>query len=345
MVPANDATPPLGISRNGKVIELDVPIMAAPMAGAIDPPYRSLLHRYGCVLSFTEMVNARGLCDGSARSLSYIESPPAVGYSGAQLFGSEGRYFSKAAAFLETRGFDIIDLNAGCPKRKVLSNGAGGALLKDPARLVALLSSILDHVKVPVGAKLRSGYDHFDGTGFKALLKDIEGAGASYVTIHPRTVSQGFRGTADREVIALASGTVDIPVIASGDVKGPVDVLDYLKRWASGVMVGRVLLGDPTWFVRCRAALENGPDIRFPSSPDDIISLMDIAREHMEISISFHGGEKGVRYLRPHLSWYLARFRGRSLFRDTLFSLSTREEVLTFLDEVQEAWTCELPER
>ncbi len=343
MAPADEVIAPLRISRNGKCIEIAVPIIAAPMAGAIDPPYRTLLHRYGCELSFTEMVNARGLCDGSARSLFYIERSPSTGHSGAQLFGSEGRYFSKAATFLETRGFDIIDLNAGCPKRKVLSNGSGGALLRDPGKLVRLLSSILDHVKVPVGVKLRSGYDSFDAPGFKALLRDIEGAGSSYVTVHPRTVSQGFRGSADRGVIALASETIDIPVIASGDVKGPGDVFDYLGKGASGVMVGRALLGDPTWFVRCRAAIDKGPHISFPSTPEDIISLMDITREHMDISISFHGEEKGVRYLRPHISWYIARYRGRSQFRDRLFSLSTREEVLTFLDEVQEAWACELP--
>ena len=200
-------------------------------------PYRIVLHEVGCQLSFTEMVSARALFEGAERTKKFYTWIPEKGHSGAQIFGSDPEYLSFAAKEMENTGHHLIDLNAGCPKRKVTRTGAGSAMLKDPDNLLSCAGSILDATKVPVGIKMRMGYRHYEEDVLRSTVKDLEGAGLSWLSMHPRTAFQQYTGTADRDLINRMRGWIDIPLIASGDVRSPVDVTDYLERGATAVMV------------------------------------------------------------------------------------------------------------
>ncbi|MGA1822989.1 MAG: tRNA dihydrouridine synthase [Thermoplasmatota archaeon] len=321
----------LKIRRKGINIGIEPPLIAAPMAGAIDHPYRTILHEYGCPMSFTEMISSRGLYEESSRTRELVGSVQPSGYTGAQIFGSDPEYLGPGSMKLEEMGFHLIDLNSGCPKRKVMSQGSGGALLKDADKLLRCLTSLIDSVSVPVGIKMRSAYRNFDEPGFRKMLLDIEGSGASYVTIHPRTVVQGFSGSADRNVIPIASDALSIPVIASGDVRDTGDVSDYLNRGASGVMIGRALLGDPTWFMRNGFQMES---TAVGNGDPRIRENIRIAGEHLHLIIRHYGEERGVVKFRSHLGWYLKGFAGKREFRDRIYKINSKGDAAGLLEEI-----------
>jgi tRNA-dihydrouridine synthase B len=324
--------PRLTIRRGSTSIEITPPLIAAPMAGAIDHPYRTLLHTRGCRLSFTEMISSRGLHEDSRRTMELIGSIQPTGFTGAQIFGSDPVYLKSGSKKVQDHGFHLIDLNSGCPKRKVMSQGSGGALLKNTGKLIKCLSTIVECTTVPVGIKIRSAYHHFDGAKFRRMIAEIEGAGASYLSIHPRTVVQGFSGRADRDVISIASDLLSIPIIASGDVKHVNDVMDYLDRGASGVMIGRSLLGDPSWFDRNAKAMISGSG---ELSDPDIAENLALARDHLRLNIDHYGEKRGVIKFRTHLGWYLKRFQGRSDFRDRIYSVKREEDISLLLSGIE----------
>ncbi len=326
------------ISRGGKRIPLEFPIFPAPMAGALEPPYRMLLHDLGVELSFTEMVSARGVFEESKRTMEIAGWVPDKGHSGAQVFGNDEQYLSRAAEEMVRLGHQLIDLNAGCPKRKVMSQGSGGALLKDPDRMITLLSSILDSVEVPVGVKLRSGFNGFDGASFRKLILDLESIGLSYISIHGRTVTQGFRGSADREVIRIAASMVDIPIIASGDAKEISDVLDYFSKGASGVMIGRALMGNPSIIRR----IITGEEGNYPKDPKDIEEVFSAAKQHLENSMRFFGEKRGCVKFRTHLGWYVHSFSGRRPHMDRIHHISDAKDFIGLMEEIEKEWKCQL---
>ncbi|MGA1873240.1 MAG: tRNA dihydrouridine synthase [Thermoplasmatota archaeon] len=330
---------PWKIRRDSTSVEIVQRIIAAPMAGGLDPPYRMVLHRLGCPLSFTEMISARAVYENTRRTASLFSWIPGEGLSGAQIFGADPKYLSHAALEMERTGHHVIDLNAGCPKRKVYRTGAGSAMLKDPENLVSCASSILDAVKIPFGIKMRMGFHHPEEGTLRKLVRDLQSIGASYIAMHPRTMTQQYSGKADRKLIERMSGWIDIPLIATGDVRAPSDVIDYLDRGATAVMVARGLLGDPTWIPRAIASLEGGPwHGRYPGKMEDVRYHLSLLREHLKNAVEWYGEERGMIELRPHLSWYLKRFDGRREFRDRLFSLTTGDGALRFIDEVEKGW-------
>jgi len=323
------------IRRGSRSIKIGSRVIAAPMAGVLEPPYRMLLHELGLELSFTEMVSARGTFEASKRTMELAGWVPETGYSAAQIFGADPKYLSHAAMRMEELGHHIIDLNTGCPKRKVMAQGSGGAMLKDPENLLLCLSSILDSVKVPVGIKMRSGYHHFEKDLYGGLLKDIEGLGISYVAIHPRSVVQGFRGDADREVISFASSIVDVPIIASGDARTVSDIEDYLSRGASAVMIGRGMMGDPRLIER----LNDGKDLDREKDPKGHIKdIFSLARKHLDLNIDYFGEKRGCIKFRPHLGWYVKGFRGISPMRDRIYHVENRDETLALMIDIETGW-------
>ncbi|MGA1794156.1 MAG: tRNA dihydrouridine synthase [Thermoplasmatota archaeon] len=333
-------TGPWSIKRGSITIKVDHPVIAAPMAGGLDPPYRMVLHELGCPLSFTEMISARAVYENAKRTKKLFSWIPDRGLSGAQIFGAVPEYLTFAASEMEREGYDLIDLNAGCPKRKVYRTGAGSAMLKDPANLVKCAGSILDAVKVPVGVKMRMGFHHLEEEILNTLVKDLESIGISYIAMHPRTMVQQYSGKADRELISGMSSWIDVPLIASGDVRSPSDVIDYLEKGATAVMVARGLLGDPTWLGRCNTALEGGPwQERYPASGEQVRDHLKLLREHLDNSVAWYGEERGIIEFRPHLGWYLKRFKGRREFRDRMYSILTKAETLELISEVERRWS------
>jgi nifR3 family TIM-barrel protein len=331
--------PPWKIRRGSISLEIPHPLVAAPMAGGLDPPYRMILHERGCPLSFTEMVSSRAIHHRTDRTLRLFDWVPRMGFSGAQIFGSEPELLGRAASEMERTGHHVIDLNVGCPKRKVTRLGAGAAMLKDPGNLYRSVEAMMDSVSVPVGVKMRSGINSVDEDSLRVISKDLEGLGISYISFHPRTVQQQYSGKADRELVSHITGWVGIPVIASGDVRGPDDVADYLSRGATGVMVARSILGDPGWIERTLQGLDGGEWVkRYPSTPDAVDEHLGIAREHLELAVEWYGRERGTIEFRPHLSWYIKNFKGRAPFRDRLFTTGTPEGLLVLMDEMLASW-------
>jgi len=330
---------PWKIRRGPTSLDIAIPLLAAPMAGGLDPPFRMILHDHSCPLSFTEMVSARAVRQGTEKTLWLFEWVPEKGLSGAQIFGSDPELLGKGASQMEARGHHVVDLNLGCPKRKVTRLGAGAAMLKDPENLMNCIRRILDSVSVPVGVKMRSGIARVDRAFLRTLVRELEGLGISYIALHPRTQQQQYSGRADRELISLLSAWVDIPVLASGDVKGPEDVTDYLHRGATAVMAARGMLGDPTWIKRCLNGLKGDEWVRrYPSTREAVEAHMGIARIHLDKAIRWYGEEKGTIEFRPHLSWYVKNFKGRAPFRDRLFTTRNSQELLELIDEMEASW-------
>lgn len=331
---------PWSLRRGSGTLKVDHPVIAAPMAGGMDPPYRMLLHQLGCPLSFTEMLSARALYENAERTRKLYSWLPDRGLSGAQVFGADPQYLSFAASEMESAGYDLIELNAGCPKRKVYRTGAGSALLKDPGNLIKCAGSILDAVKVPVGVKMRMGFHHLEEDVLGPLVKDLQSIGLSYIAMHPRTMVQQYSGKAERDLISRMSGWIDIPLVASGDVRSPSDVKDYLERGATAVMVARGLLGDPTWLRRAAAALEGGSwQERYPASTEQVQQHLSLLREHLNNAVGWYGEERGTIEFRPHFGWYLKRFKGRREFRDRMYSIGTKAEALEIIDEIELLWS------
>jgi tRNA-dihydrouridine synthase B len=308
------------------------------MAGVIDPPYRTLLHDLGCPLSFTEMISARGVVEDNPATFSIIGPAPDNGHCGIQLFGSDLDVLGRATEKVSSMGFSMVDINAGCPKRKVHTQGAGGALLKKPDLLIKLVRRAVGSTDLPVGVKLRSGWKAYDRTDFGALLEALTAEGISYITIHSRTVEQGFRGEADPEVIGHSRERTDLPLIASGDVFGPDDVSCRFESGADAVMVGRALMGDPEWFARFKEAALGGPWTTYRGDRTKVKAHLDMARRHLDLQIAYYGESKGVRDFRPHMSWYLKGLKDRALLHDRTFSISDRVGALSVLDEARTMW-------
>ena len=327
------------IRRGEKVIEVPGVVIAGPMAGVNDPPYRRILHSHGCPLSFTEMLSSRGLSEGNVKTEEFLDRGELPGLVGAQIFGSDPKYLTAAAREVEGRGYPIIDLNSGCPKRKVLSQGSGGGLLRDRENFLECVSSILESVEVPVGVKTRIGFHGFEEGDMVDLLHDVQELGVSYISVHGRTVKEGFTGTANRDIISKLSRRLRVPVIASGDVYSPDDVADYLGRGAAAVMAARCLMGNPTWIERCVETLGSGRDwTRYPVSPSRVEVHMGILRDHLSLALDHYGERRGCINIRAHMGWYLKSFKGRNIFHDRLYASITQKSVMSLIDDLEKAW-------
>ena len=301
---------PLIINRGANRLTVDPPYLSAPMAGVTDPPYRDLLNELGCGFSTTEMVSARGICEGNPTSTRLLFPIP-KGHTAVQLFGSDPDMMRNASGIVTGKGFSAIDINAGCPKRKVHSQGSGGALLKDHDRLLSIVEAVLEGTDLPVGVKLRSGWDDLDPASFSRLIRRLSDAGVSYISIHGRTVMQGFRGAASTSPVRIASSETDVPIIASGDITGPDGVNDYATAGASGFMLGRALMGDPTLFRRLGASF-NGEGFHDRYERTVLTDNLKFSREHLFRVVAHYGEGRGVIEFRTHLAWYIKGIDNRA---------------------------------
>ncbi|MDG6224487.1 MAG: tRNA-dihydrouridine synthase [Candidatus Thermoplasmatota archaeon] len=326
--------PSLVIGRGNGGLLLDPPLLSAPMAGVTDPPYRGLLHELGCDFSTTEMVSARGICEGNPTSTRLLFPIP-KGHTAVQLFGSDPDMMRNASDRLTGEGFSAIDINAGCPKRKVHSQGSGGALLKDHDRLLCLVEAVLEGTDLPVGVKLRSGWDAFEPVSFKRLVSRLSDAGVSYITIHGRTVMQGFRGAASASHVRIASSESDVPIIASGDITGPEGVNDYLTNGASGFMIGRALMGDPSLFRRLRASF-NGEGFHERYERAVLLDNLNYSREHLFRVVAHYGESRGVIKFRSHLAWYIKGVDNRASLSMRVASMKNESEALEIISKALE---------
>lgn len=313
-------------------------LVLAPMAGITDKPMRMLCRRFGASYAVSEMLASDPVLWNSRKSHERREHTGEPGPIGVQLVGAEPAALANAARFNVDQGADIIDINMGCPAKKVCRTWAGSALLADEALVGRILDAVVAAVEVPVTLKIRTGQDSERRNGL-AIAKIAESAGIAALAVHGRTRAQRFRGEAEYETIAAIKQTVKIPVLANGDIVDPDGALEVLARTgADGLMVGRAAQGRPWIFRRIADALAGRPVRPEP----DAFELGGIVRMHLEGLHALYGEIHGVKVARKHLGWYFEGRPGWNLRRPAINRAETVREqmrlVAAYIDELDSGW-------
>jgi len=299
-------------------------IFLAPMAGITDLPFRLLARSFGSSLCFTEMVSANGLVRRTHKSYEYLASSPDDSPLGVQLFGADPDMLSEAAVIVTELGAALIDINAGCPVKKVVKTGAGAALMRDPAAFASVIKSVRRATSLPLTAKIRAGWGH-DELNALEIAKIAEDCGADALSLHPRTVKQGFSGASDWGLISRAKQHVGIPVIGSGDIRKPEDAMSLMRQTGcDGVMIGRGALGNPWIFKGITALISNTATVTPPSATE----REEVIRRHLEMTVQLYGEKMGIKIFRKHLLWYTKGLRGGSVFRQAAVSVDDISQLL-----------------
>ena len=281
--------------------EIGLPVFLAPMAGITDLPFRRLVQRFGAGLVVSEMVASQEMVQARPGTRERAELGLEVENTAVQLAGREAHWMAEAARMVEANGARLIDINMGCPARKVTGGMSGAALMKTPDHALRLIEAVVGAVSVPVTLKMRLGWDS-SSLNAAQIAARAEAAGIAMVTIHGRTRCQFYGGRADWAAIAAVKRAVSIPVIANGDVTGPQSAARALAlSQGEGVMVGRAARGRPWLLARIASALGAGPAPQIPRGGD----LAAMVAAHYEDMLSFYGAELGGRVARKHLGWYM----------------------------------------
>lgn len=296
----------------------------APMAGVSDYAYRTICAELGAAVTVTEMVSSRALVYQDKKSVGLLKKTP-TGLCGAQIFGNDPTIMQEAAQLaIEHSGCDFLDINMGCPMPKIVNNGDGSALLKDPELAGRLVEAVKKAVHVPVTVKTRIGWDKgaINIVEFAKLLQD---AGASAITVHGRTKTMLYSGIANWDVIRQVRQAVAIPVIANGDVFHADAALHCRARTGCEIlMVGRAAFGNPFLFAQIEAALTGGPVPEFPP----LTERLDMAMRQFELMEQDKGTHIACLQARKHFAWYLRGVAYSGYYKDKISNLSTREEVV-----------------
>ncbi len=331
-------------------IELKHGIMLAPMAGATDHAFRTVCKSFGAEYLVSEMVCAKALCYEQKIKKSITASPSKTAPLAAiregelpmavQIFGSEPYFMAEAAKMIAENSYrgttslftpTAIDINMGCPVPKVVSNGEGSALLKNPDLAAEIVAAVVKSVDIPVTVKIRIGWDK-NSINAVEMAKKLEAAGAALVCVHGRTREQQYAPYADWTQIAAVKKAVNIPVIGNGDIFTPDDALKMINETGcDGIMIGRGALGNP-WIFENTVGLFEGRPIREISQNE----VIDVALSHLRLMIEDKGERAGVAESRKHLGWYMKGLRGAAELRNRINTAATLEELTELLLTLKE---------
>ena len=315
-------------------VEIDNQVVLAPMAGVCDSAFRTIIKSMGCGLICTEMVSDKAVMYGNHRTKEMLYMTDYERPISQQIFGCDIESFVIASKRVyEFMKPDIIDINMGCPVPKVaLRSQAGSALLKNPDKIYNIVSSVVDSVPIPVSVKIRSGWDENNINAIK-IAKIIEDAGASAITIHPRTRKQEYRGHADWSIIHEVKETISIPVIGNGDVKSCYDAKRMLdETGCDAFMVGRGVLGYPWLIKECLDYLDDGIEPRKIS----ITEKIEMIKNHTDLLIKIKGEHVAIKKMRSHAAYYIKNLHGSIEIKKKIFQTHTREDLFKLLDDYLE---------
>lgn len=305
-------------------------VILAPMAGVTDLPFRLLCKEQGAGLLCMEMVSAKAIHYHNKNTDALMEIRQEEMPVSLQIFGSEADLMAEVAAQIEERPFAILDINMGCPVPKVVNNGEGSALMREPKKVEEIVSKVSRAVRKPVTVKIRKGFDD-DSVNAVEIARVAESAGAAAVAVHGRTRQQYYSGKADWDIIAQVKRAVKIPVIGNGDVDSPRKAAEMLERTGcDGVMIGRGAQGNPWIFRQITEYLETGRIPDRPGAPE----MRHVIQRHAALLVQVKGEYTAVREMRKHLAWYTAGYPHSAGFRRMINSMETMDDLLAGLDRI-----------
>ena len=309
-------------------VELPNKWILAPMAGVCDLPFRLLCHEAGAGMTCMEMISAKAIYYRNKATEEMMAIDPAEGLVSLQLFGSDPDIMANMAAKIEDRPFAILDINMGCPVPKVVNNGEGSALMKDPALAGRIIKSVSSAISKPVTVKIRKGFDD-DHVNAVELAKIAEDNGAAAVTVHGRTRQQYYSGKADRDIIRQVKEAVSIPVIGNGDVDSYESACSMIEETGcDAVMIGRAAQGNP-WIFSELCARSEGRDWIRPSKEEVAAMIL----RHAKMLIECKGEYIGSREMRKHAAWYTKGYPGSSGFRGRLNEAESMDDLKRLMDD------------
>ena len=310
-------------------VKIEGNLVLGPMAGVTDLPFRVLCKEAGADLIYTEMISAKGIMYGNKNTNILLEVEEAERPVALQLFGSDPKIMSEQAKKIEHRNFDIVDINMGCPVPKVVNNGEGSALMKNPKLIGEIVSAMTAILEKPVTVKIRKGFGA-DDCNAPEIAKVIEESGGAAVAVHGRTREQYYSGEADWNVIRQVKEAVSIPVIGNGDIFTPQDAKRMLdETGCDGVMLARGVRGNPWLFTQTKEYLATGKLLPKPSIEEVITTIL----RHARMQIDFKGEYLGMREMRKHVAWYMTGYPNSAKLRGKINEIENISDLQYLLEE------------